>query len=256
MIRHASSALAAASLIYVLGCGEKNDPGPAGASSSAAAAPALAAPAGPIVEATCETTSIDDHSCLELGDDELANEREGACEGKFVRDAACSRESVVGVCRLPDGTVRFGYPPKTLALLEKACQGSQGRFAAGDKPPTPDLVTMTSCVGKYEGACEEEEVHATPRLKPAEDECRTFGGVFHAGTGCPRETALALCDLKGKRTVVLSGPPSLDARKRFCSEREGKLFEAVPSPSSSASAAPAVDEDPRAPKPDAIIRVQ
>lgn len=254
MIRHASSALAAALLVCVLACGEKSDPGPPGSNGSASAAPA--APASEIVEAICETTSIDDHSCLELGDEELTKEREGACEGKFVRDAACPREGVLGVCRLPEGTVRFGYPPKTLALLEKACQASQGRFAAGDKPPTPDLVTMTSCVGKYESACEEEEIHATPRLKPAEEECRTFGGVFHAGTGCPRESALALCDLKGKRTVVLSGPPSLDARKRFCSEREGKLFEAVPSPSSSASAAPAVDEDPRAPKPDAIIRVQ
>jgi hypothetical protein len=243
-------------LVSFIACGEKDDPGPPESTARASAsATAVLAPA-PVANAICEIKSPDEHTCLELGDAELAIEREGACEGGFFKDKGCPREGVLGVCRLPDGTLSFGYPPKTVALLERACQAGQGRFAAGDKPPPADRVTMTSCRGKYVAACEEEEVHATPRLKPAEDECRTFGGSFTSGTGCARDAALATCDLKGKRTVVMVGPPSPDARKRFCDERGGKLTEIAPATSASASAAPAIDEDPPAPKPDAVIRVQ
>jgi hypothetical protein len=258
---NAASSVAFASLLVCLGlplgaCGEKGDPGPLDSTAKASASATSAVPAVPAAKAICEIKSGDEHSCLELGDVELAAERENACGGAFLRDSSCPREDVLGTCRFPDGTLSFGYPPKTVALLERACQASQGRFAAGDKPPPPERVTMTSCRGKYEKACEEEEVHAAPRLKPAEDECRTFGGSFTSGTGCSRDGALATCDLKGKRTVVMLGPASADARKRFCDERGGKLNEIAPATSASASAAPAVDEDPPSPKPDAVIRVQ
>ncbi len=246
----------AALLAALVSCGEKNDPGPRESSARASASATSAPPVAPVANAICEIKSGDEHSCLELGDAELAAERETACGGAFLRDTSCPRDGVLGSCRLPDGTLSYGYPPKTVALLEKACQASQGRFAPGDKPPAPERVTMTSCRGKYENACEEEEVHAGPRLKPAEDECRTFGGSFTSGTGCSREGALATCDLKGKRTVVMRGPASPDARRRFCDERTGKLNEIAPASSASASAAPAIDEDPPSPKPDAVIRVQ
>lgn len=252
-----SSGVALATLLVCLGaCGEKNDPGAPGGTATASASATAAMPAVPAANAICEIKSGDEHSCLELGDAELAAERESACGGAFLRDTSCPRENVLATCRFPDGTLSYGYPPKTVALLERACQASQGRFAAGDKPPPADRVTMTSCRGKYEKACEEEEVYATPRLKPAEDECRTFGGSFTSGTGCSREGAIATCDLKGKRTIVMLGPPNADARKRFCDERGGKLIEIAPATSASASAAPAVDEDPPSPKPDAVIRVQ
>lgn len=257
MTTKSSVALAALLLSCSASCGEKNDPGPPDSTARASASAAAVSTAATVAKAVCEIKSGDEHSCLELGDSELAAERENACGGAFLRDSSCPRENVLGVCRFPDGTLSFGYPPKTVALLERACQASQGRFAAGDKPPPADRVTLTSCRGKYEKACEEEEVHAPPRLKPAEDECRTFGGSFTSGTGCSREGALATCDLKGKRTIVMLAPPSPDARKRFCDERGGKLSEiAPPATSSSASAAPAVDEDPPSPKPDAVIRVQ
>lgn len=254
MSRTSSASLAL--LLWLGACGNRTDPGPPETTARASATATSTAVVAAAAVAICEIKSGDEHSCLELGDAELANEREAACGGAFMRDRSCPREGVLGVCRFPDGTLSFGYPPKTTALLEKACQASQGRFAVGDKPPPADRVTLTSCRGKYEKACEEEEVHANPRLKPAEDECRTFGGSFTSGTGCSRDGALATCDLKGKRTIVMQGPASPDARKRFCDERGGKLIEIAPATSASVSAAPAVDEDPPSPKPDAVIRVQ
>lgn len=244
--------------LTALACGESSPAGPSAAPSGASQS-AVATVSGPRAKAVCSLLSGDDRSCFEYEDDELVREREPSCQGTFAKDSTCPRSDVLGVCRLPDGSLRYGYPPKTLVMHEKACKEVQGAFAAGSAPPPKDPVTTTRCDGKYESACEEEQVHTMARLRASEDECRSFGGHYHVGGKCAREAALAECDLQGKRTIVLAGPANPDARKRFCDERSGALIEiAKPaaSASASASAGPAPDEDPPAPKADVVIRRQ
>lgn len=243
-------ALAAALAVGALGCGDRA--GTTASASASAPAPTAATPAAAIPRGICDVASADDHSCTELWDDELAREQEPSCGGAFARSKACAREDVVGVCRLPDGSARFGYPPKTATMHEKRCRENQGKWAAGAAAPPADPDATVSCADKWEkGICEEEIVRLASRTAIAKEDCATLGGTFAPNAACSRDGAVSLCDLRGKRTLVMAKPDSVDARKRFCESKGGKLVEAAAPPG---SASAAVDEDPVAPKPDVIIR--
>lgn len=241
----------------------RSEPGGASASSSSAAAVSASAssraPADPSVAAICDAATPSDHVCFEIYDAELADERRAACAGRFARGEPCSRAEVVGVCRLPDGSLRFGYPPRSVSNHEKACKELQGHFAAGSAPPAADPVVVLRCEGKYPSACEEETVHTTARATTAQQECHDFGGTFKSGGGCDRTAATFSCDLPGKRTIVSTLATSPEAAERFCTERTARYIalspSAAPGASASASATSApIDLDPPEPKGDVVIR--
>jgi hypothetical protein len=117
--------------------------------------------------------------------------------------------------------------------------------------PSEHVVTIASCVGKYDEACEEEEIHTKVRLLVAEDECASFQGTFQRGKACPTDGLLARCDLPGKRTLLVTGPASRDARARFCAQKNGKLEELAPASSASALVP---DPDPPAEKSEIDVR--
>ncbi|NUP04701.1 MAG: hypothetical protein HOW73_01430 [Polyangiaceae bacterium] len=249
---------------FAVACGSSRDDAAqssAGPSAGAAAASSSVNESA-AAKAVCETKTADEHFCVEMDDDELAAEREKSCVSGFARDRSCAREGVLGVCRLPDGSLRFGYPPKTLSSHEKACKELQGRFAAGSTIPAKDNPTVVACEGKYDDACEEEEIFVSTRIGAAADECKAFGGKFReTGRPCVREGARFSCDLPGKRTIVSSHVTSAEAAERFCTERNGKYRDLAPPPASSATAAAAsasapVDPDPLPAKPDVVIRQQ
>ncbi|MBK8936432.1 MAG: hypothetical protein IPM79_01960 [Polyangiaceae bacterium] len=241
-----------------LGCGSSE--GAAG--SALAVVSASAAPSGPpAAKAMCDVKSADERVCFEIEDDELAAERERACAGTFSRQASCPRKDITSACRLPDGSVRFGYPPKTLTAQEKACKEVQGAYAAGEVPPPVEGPTLVACEGKYDDACEEETVHTKARLAGVADECRSFGGKFvESGKACGREGARFMCDLKGKRVLVSRAVTSQEAAQRFCTERSGVYVDLAPSPppsgSAAASASAPIDLDPPPEKADVRIRTQ
>lgn len=247
------SRLMVACLALTSGCSSK--PEASGTSASAAvSAQSPASPADPKAKGVCEVETPDEHACTELWDDELVSEQEPTCTGKFSKGRACPRADLVGVCRLPDGSLRYGYPPKTPTTHEKRCKESQGKWSLGSAIPTADPDATVSCANKWDGMCEEEVVRLASRVGFAKDECATFGGTFSASGGCSREGATSLCDLRGKRTVVMTKPDSVEARQRFCESKGGKLVSTAPPPDPSASASAAVDEDPPSPKPDVVIR--
>lgn len=252
---------AAIAVVAAVGCGSSGDG--AGSSASPTSSPATSASArGPAVaRAICDASTTEERACFEMQDDDLIRDRQTACAGDLASDKACPRERIVGTCRLPDGSVRFGYPPKSEAAHEKVCKELQGTFAAGAVAPPVDGPRFVSCDGKYEATCEEEEVYAAPRLARFEDQCRTFGGKFRS-MRCPTEGARFACDLRGKRTIVSRLVTSPVAAERFCTERSGVYRDLTPAPAASASASASasvavpVDPDPPAEKPDFIIRQQ
>lgn len=239
--------------------------GAAASSTSAAAVSASASSTGRAVDssvvAMCDAATPSDHVCFEISDTELADERRSACAGRFARGEACPRADVVGVCRLPDGSLRLGYPPRSVTNHEKACRELQGRFAAGAAPPPADPVVVVRCEGKYPSACEEETVHTATRATTVQQECHDFGGSFKSGEGCDRTTAAFLCDLPGKRTIVSRLATTREAAERFCAERSARYIDLAPAPAASASAsagasAAPVDLDPPEAKGDVVIRQQ
>jgi hypothetical protein len=218
-------------------------------SSSASARPVASVVATPASFGSCVVDAEPERFCVEFGDAETREEWTGHCKGT-IADTPCKRQDVVASCRLPDGAVRIGYPPRPASLYERQCKESQGDHFAGSVAPAEHAVTLTSCVGKYDEGCEEEEIHAKARLLVAEDECTSFKGTFER-KACPQEGLLARCDLPGKRTVLVTGPANPDARARFCTQKKGKLKELAPA-SPSAEVAP--DPDPPPEKGDIDVR--
>jgi hypothetical protein len=209
-------------------------PLPSGSTSSR---PVASIVTSPPTFGSCVVDADPERYCVEFGDAEARAEWVTHCPGSIV-DASCKRQDVIGSCRLPDGSVKVGYPPRPASLYERQCKESQGDYFAGVVAPAEHAITITSCVGKYEEACEEEEVHAKARLFVAEDECRSFKGTFHHGKACPTEGLLARCDLPGKRMLLVTSPPSSEARARFCAQKKGKLEDLAPAASGSALADP------------------
>lgn len=244
------------------GCSSKGDDGASASGPIPLPQSGSAAVAGPSPpKAICDAKTPDDHTCIELDDEELVREREGACAGTFAKSQACPKADIIGICRLPDGSLRYGYPPKTVTSQEKTCKELQGRFAAGAVPPPAEASKVASCEGKYDNACEEEVVHTSARLTALEEECRSFGGTYKLGAACGRDKARFGCDMKGKRTIVSRVFTTVEASKRFCEERQGTFIDmsgmvAATSASASPSASAPVDEDPPEPKSDVVIRQQ
>jgi len=193
----------------------------------------------------CDMASPDEHVCFEFTDAELFDERARICGTGSRRDAACPAQDVIGTCRLPDGSVRFGYPPKTPLQHEKYCKEARGKYAVGPDAPPPDKRTLIACRGKHKGACEEEESFTLARVEHAKDECSAFGGTFVTGEGCDRDKSVATCDLEGKRTIVFYPDGQLeepDEQKTFCEERRGKFAGTVPAPAVSSTSTAAPDQ--------------
>jgi hypothetical protein len=212
-------------------------------SSSASSRPVASVVTTPASFGSCVVEADPERFCVEFGDAETRSEWASHCKGTMV-DAPCKRQDVIASCRLPDGALRVGYPPRPASLYERQCKESQGDYFAGTVPGPEHAITITSCAGKYDEACEEEEVHAKARLLVAEDECTSFKGTFQRGKGCPTDGLLARCDLPGKRTLLVTGPANPDARARFCSQKKGKLEELAPAASASAPVAPDPDPPP------------
>lgn len=181
--------------------------------------------------------------CLEFQDAEIEAEWKSLCGGVF-GEGRCSMADAVGACRLPDGTVRVGYPPRPSSFFERACRESQGQWHPGTTLSPTHAVVVASCSGKYEEACEEEEIHSAPRLAAAEDECKSFGGTWKKDRTCAREALLSECDLPGKKRLFMTGPANPEARERFCSQKKGKLINRAPEAVPSASVAPDLDPPP------------
>ena len=223
-------------ILLLLGCGQGG-----GASTSAsvsasvpASASAPAAAAGPKALAICDTKTPEEHVCFEFSDEELAAERARVCPGGLVGDAVCPTAERSAACRLPDGSVRYGYPPRTVAQHEKHCREAKGKFSPSSEAPPPDRRVLLSCRGKLKGACEEEVTYTLLRLGQANDDCAAFGGLFALGDPCPRGRAISTCDLEGKRTIVFYPEGDFEEagdRQRFCEERRGKYVELTPSTS-------------------------
>lgn len=254
--RIATIALAA---ILALGCGSSKEVAPSAVASATSSVAKSAAPALPSAKAICDLTGpqTDPRVCIEIDDDELATEREALCSGRFAKVASCPRADVVGVCRLPDGSLRFGYPPRSASAHESTCKELQGKFAAGPTPPPAEPALKVACEGKYPDACEEEEIYVATRLLPAEDECRDYGGTFNKGAGCSRLDMRFSCDLVGKKTIVSRAKTGPEESRKFCSDKTARYVE-VPGATPSASAAPSGSAEPDAepPRPDVIIRQQ
>ncbi|MFO0553232.1 MAG: hypothetical protein U0271_32905 [Polyangiaceae bacterium] len=245
-------------LLAFTGCSKKTAPSGASATASSTAAgsnaPTVAA-AAPAV-AICDRRTTDERWCVELPNDDLALDMESACApGRFARKEACPREQIVGICQLHDGSTRFGYEPSTALQQERACKDLLGTFTTGSAMPAALRSTRVRCAGKYEGGCEEEEIYGAGRLRAAEEDCKQFGGTFASGASCDRTKALATCNLRGRRWLVLEQPTNEAARKRFCEERGGRIEESAPvaMASGSASAGPA-DEDAPEQKGEVTIR--
>jgi hypothetical protein len=180
--------------------------------------------------------SPDEHTCFEFNDAELFDERAKLCGDGSRRHSTCPTKDVLGACRLPDGSVRYGYPPKTPLQHEKYCKEARGKYAPGINAPPPDPKTLLACRGKHKGACEEEESFTNARVEHAKDECSAYGGTLVAGEGCDRDRAAAICDLEGKRTIVFYPDGELeepDEQQRFCEERRGKFTALTPAPAAS-----------------------
>ncbi|MBL9024116.1 MAG: hypothetical protein JNL21_18125 [Myxococcales bacterium] len=228
------------SCLLLVACGDK---GAGSGSASAQAAPPASASApapasGPKALAICDTQTTDEHACFEFSDEEIVAERARVCPGGVVRDAACPVTDRIAACRLPDGSVRYGYPPRTVLQHEKHCREAKGKFSPSADAPPPDRKVVLSCRGKLKGACEEEETYTLQRLNQANEDCATFGGLFASGDPCPRDRAISTCDLEGKRTIVFYPEGELEEpseRQTFCEERRGKYVELTPAPSASAS---------------------
>jgi hypothetical protein len=240
-------ALAAA---CALSCSGGDKPGSASASarpaaSTSTAAPAPILPSGPRPLKACDLPGEGEHVCYELFDEELANEEKRACAPTV--DGRCPAKDRSGACRLPDGSVRYGYPPKTPQQIEKQCKESLGKYSPTGEPPPGDEPVLVSCVGKQGGACEEEQAFVEARAKHVESECAMYGGTFKRGEPCPREGVLSTCDLPGKRTVVFLPAPQGTERdefgedQRLCESRRGRFVQSGAAASASASAAPAAD---------------
>ena len=245
LLRRFGSFVFAGALLVACKAEEKDKPIPlpsGRAPDSSGVVSALAVSAGPVL-GRCEMRSEVENYCLEFQDAEIEAEWKSLCGGVF-GEGRCSMEGAVGACRLPDGTVRVGYPPRPSSYFERACRESQGQWHAGSTLSTTHTVVVASCSGKYEEACEEEEIHSTSRLAPAEDECKSFGGSFQKGRACPRETLLSECDLPGKKRLLMTGPANPEARGRFCTQKKGKLINRAPEPAPSASVAPDLDPPP------------
>lgn len=247
-------------LLGVVGCGgEEPKPGPSAVASIAASAPAPAKPTAPGV---CDMPGENEHMCIEYATDELATEREAACAAGLKRNASCPENDRLGSCRLPDGSARFSYPPRTAEQAEKSCKEVKGKFAAGAAAPLPDPKATIRCDGKLDGGCEEETCYTEARAKQAEEECATYGGKVSRDEVCARDAVLATCDLDGLRTLVFKrGAIAQGQAERYCTDRRGRFALATgdapasASASASASAGEPVDEPPE-PKADVVIRSQ
>lgn len=248
---------AAALLVIALGCGSSKQAAPSAVVSATASAAKSVRPADPTAKAICDMPSADPRVCFEIDDDELAAEREALCTGRFAKAASCPRADVVGVCKLPDGSLRFGYSPRSASAHETTCKELQGKFAAGVTPPAAEPTLMVACEGKYPDACEEELTHVSTRLQHAEDECRDYGGTFNKGAGCSRLDARFSCDMVGKKTIVSRAKTNPELSRKFCTDKTARYVE-VPGAMPSASAAPSASVDPDAepPKADVVIRQQ
>ncbi|NUO47985.1 MAG: hypothetical protein HOV80_03920 [Polyangiaceae bacterium] len=236
----------ALALLFVA-CGDKT---PTTSSASAPAPLALsAAPKPPGALAICDSLSADDHACFEFEDEELATERARVCPTGIVRDARCPTKDRMSSCRLPDGSIRYGYPPRTTAQHEKHCKEARGKFSPTGTAPPPDPKALFSCRGKHKGACEEELTFTTAREEQAKDDCLAFGGLFAAGEACVRDRAIATCDLEGKKTIVFYPEAELEEaneRVKFCETRFGKYAALTPEGAPSASAGPSAGPAPSA----------
>ena len=235
----------ALALALVAACGSADDDAkpielPSAKSSAASAAPVST---GPVIFGSCSVASEDEKECLEFRDPEIASEWRTLCKGTF-SERSCPRLNVTGSCRYPDGTLRIGFPPRLNTFYERTCKDAQGQYLSGAMLPEEHVVTLVSCVGKYDEGCEEEEVHGAPRLAIAEDECKSFKGTWAPGKPCPRENLVGECDLPGKRRIFMTSPQNIDARNRFCVQKRGKLIGSAPPPSGSQSAEPDPDPPP------------
>lgn len=240
----------AALFLLLVACGDKSE----ALSSASAPAPVAssAAPAKPPgALAICDSLTSDDHACFEFEDEELATERARVCPTGVVRSASCPTKDRMSACRLPDGSIRYGYPPRTTQQHEKHCREARGKFAPNGTAPPIDPKALFSCRGKHKGACEEELTFTTSREEQAKDDCVAFGGLFAAGEACARDRAIATCDLEGKRTIVFYPEAELEdvnERVTFCETRHGKYAaltpEGAPSASAGASAGPAPSAPP------------
>ncbi len=243
--RRGACAAALIGSALAVGCGQDAKPSATSAASSGAppaagsASAAASSQAAPGAVAICDVVTPEEHTCFEFHDEEIASERARVCAAGLVRGGACPAKDRLGACRLPDGSVRYGYPPRTQQQSERACKDARGIHANGSTAPPPDPRVLLSCRGKHKGACEEETTFTAGRAAQIRDDCSTFGGLLSEGEACSRDRAVATCDLEGKRFIVFYPDEQLeepDERRKFCEERNGKYAELAPSAASSASA--------------------
>jgi hypothetical protein len=211
-----------------------------GASSAAvgpAGAPLTTATSRPRGRSICDVATEADHVCVEYDDRALADEKRRSCPSGMRDDARCPEADKLGACRLPDGSVRWTYPPRTPEQHDKACREARGKWSLGDIEPAADPLVVVRCEGKYERTCEEETIHVAARTKQASEECAQFGGTFGSDGPCPRAMSPGSCDLEGLRTLVYS--PGADDPKGTCEKRGGRFVANVDAaPVTSASAMP------------------
>ena len=225
-------------LLSTVACGDKPTAGPASATPPAATSSAPVAAPRLSALGICDMASPDDHVCFEFDDAELFDERARICGTGSRRHSTCPTKDVIGTCRLPDGSIRYGYPPKTPLQHEKACKEARGKYAPGSDAPPADAKTLIACRGKHKGACEQEDSFTSARIEHAKDECSAYGGTFVTGEGCDRDKVVATCDLEGKRTIVFYPDGELeepDEQQKFCEERRGKFVSLAANPAASAS---------------------